>query len=172
MPPKIAISLPVRNVKHSQMHNLSRHGILPPGIHEMDLEGVGRLFGGTSHRLRLFGTLKKYVQQLQTLQIGTALIINGSFVMACVEMPKDIDVILVMPKEWDMTIEKIPTEYYNLLSPVENKTEFAEIHPFLAAESSPLYHSWIRQFSHIKDDWHFMFDIPYNISKGIVRVTL
>ena len=138
----------------------------------MDLEEVGRLFGDTPHRLRLFETLKKYAKQLRTLQIGTALIVDGSFVMTCIETPKDIDVILVMPEKWDMTLEKIPTEYYNLLSPVGNKTEFAEIHPFIVAEHSPLYHSWIRQFSHIKDDWRFMFDIPYNISKGLVRVTL
>jgi hypothetical protein len=154
---------------------ITQYGILPSGIHEMNMEELGNFFCGfpkSPYRLRLFETLKKYVQRLKTLKTGTALIVDGSFVMSCVEMPKDIDLILVMPKKWDQTIERIPQEYYNLLSPVGNKTEFADIHLFVAAEHSPLYHSWIRHFSNIKEDWHFMFDIPYNISKGLVRVTL
>ena len=157
------------------MPELTQYGILPPGIHEMNMDEVGRLFGNipkSSHRLALFEKLTKYIKQLQTLPIGIAIIVDGSFVMTCVEMPKDIDVILVMPKEWSKTIEKISPECYNLLSSMAVEAEFTGIHLFVADEHSPLYHSWIRQFSNIKGDWHFMFDIPYNMSKGLIRITL
>ena len=109
---------------------------------------------------------------MRTLQLGVALIVDGSFIMPCVETPRDIDVILVMPKEWRMAVEKIPPECYNLLSPVRVEAEFDGIHLFVAAESSPLYHSWIRYFSKIKGDWRFVFDIPHNVMKGLVRVVL
>jgi len=157
------------------MPELTQYGILPPGIHEMDMEEVSRLFCGVPsvyHRSRLFENLEKYVKQLQTFQIGTALIVDGSFVMACVEKPADIDIVLVMPKEWDNTIETIPPEHYNLLSPLKAESEFAGIHLFVVAENTPLYHDWIRWLSIIKGDWRFMFDVPQNESKGLVRVTL
>ena len=157
------------------MLETTQYGILPSGIHEMSLEELASLFDGfpkSPCRLRLFETLKKYVQRLQTLKIGTALIVDGSFMMSCVETPKDIDVILVMPKEWDTTLEKIPQEYYNLLSPVGSEAEFAKIHLFIAADHSWEYHEWIRYFSGIKEDWRFIFDIPHNVSKGLIRVML
>jgi len=141
----------------------------------MNLEEVGRLFGNVpkpQYRLRLFETLKRYVGCLQTLQIGIALIVDGSFVMPCVEKPADIDVVLVMPKDWRHTVEKIPLERYNLQSPVRVEAEFTGIHLFAVAENSAEYHEWIRWFAQIKDDWCFMFDIPDNMSKGLIRVTL
>ena len=157
------------------MTERSQHGILSPGIHEMSMEEIGRLFGNVPkprYRLRLFETFQKYVERLQTLHIGIALIVDGSFVMPCVEKPADIDIVLVMPENWRHTIEIIPPEQYNLLSPVRVEAEFTGLHLFAVAENSLEYHGWIRWFSNIKDDWCFMFDIPDNISKGLIRVTL
>gem|GEM_PF-373077 len=157
------------------MPDLSQYGILPPGIHEMDMEEVGKFFGGvpkSPYRLRLFETLKKYVERLRALQIGIALIVDGSFVMTQIEKPADIDVVLVMPEEWEKPIEKIPQEQYNLLSPVNVEDLFIGIHLFVAADNSPMYHEWIRWLSKIKGDWRVMFDIPPNVSKGLIRVTL
>lgn len=141
----------------------------------MDMEEVGRRFGNIPtlpHRLHLFDTLQKYVERLQSLQIGIALIVDGSFVMASIEKPADIDVVLVMPEGWEKPVEKIPQEQYNLLSPVSVENVFVGLHLFVAAENSPLYNSWIRWFSKIKGDWRIMFDIPHNVSKGLIRVTL
>ena len=141
----------------------------------MSLEEIGRFFGSVPippHRLRLFEKLKKYVERLRTLQIGIALIVDGSFIMPCVEMPADIDLILVMPKEWEKTIEKIPPEHYNLLSPIKVEAEFEGMHLFVVAEHSREYHGWIRYFSHIREYWKFRFSIPHDVSKGLVRVTL
>ena len=141
----------------------------------MGLEEVGRLFGNipkSPYRLRLFETLQKYVERLQTLQVGIALIVDGSFIMPSVEKPADIDVVLIMPAEWEKPIENIPQEQYNLLSPVSVEDVFVGLHLFVAAENSSLYHNWIRWFSKIKGDWRIMFDIPHNVSKGLIRVTL
>jgi len=141
----------------------------------MNLEEVGRLFADVPkslHRLRLFETLKKYIECLRTLQIGITLIVDGSFAMTCVDKPADIDVVLVMPKEWERPVEIIPQEQYNLLSPVSVEDVFVGIHLFVAAENSPMYHEWIRWFSKIKGDWRMMFDIPHNVSKGLIKVTL
>ena len=110
------------------MFEITQYGILPPGIHKMNVEEVGKLFGGIPnlpYRLRLFEILKKYVQRLQALSIGIALIVDGSFVMTCVEKPADIDLVLVMPEKWEKPIEKIPQEQYNLPSSVEVEAEFA-----------------------------------------------
>ena len=141
----------------------------------MSMEEVGKLFGNipkSQYRLRLFETLQKYVERLQTLQVGIALLVDGSFAMPCVEKPADIDVILVMPENWEYPIEIIPPEQYNLLSSVRVEAGFAGIHLFVVAENSPEYHDWIRYFSYIKGDWRIMFDIPPNVSKGLIRVTL
>ena len=157
------------------MFEITQYGILSHGIHEMNMEEIGRFFGAvpkSQYRLRLFETLQKYVERLQTFQIGIALIVDGSFAMPCVEKPADIDVILVMPKEWRHPVAKIPPEHYNLLSPVRVEEEFTGLHLFVVAEDSPQYHSWVRWFSRIKGDWRFMFDIPHNVSKGLIRVTL
>jgi len=157
------------------MFEITQYGILPLGIHETNMEEIGRLFGAvpkSQYRLRLFETFQKYVERLQTLQIGIALIVDGSFAMPCVEKPVDIDIILVMPKDWRHTVEIIPPEQYNLLSPVRVEAESAGIHLFAVAENSAEYHGWIRWFSQIKDDWCFMFDIPDNMTKGLIRVTL
>jgi len=157
------------------MLDTTQYGILPPGLHEMGLAEVAKFFGGVpkpSYRLRLFETLSRYVERLRTLQIGTALLIDGSFVMSCVESPADIDVALVMPKEWRHPVEKIPPEQYNLLSPVRVEEEFLGLHLFVVAENSPQYHNWIHWFSKIKGDWRVMFDIPHNVSKGLIKVTL
>jgi hypothetical protein len=141
----------------------------------MTLEEVGRLFGNvpeSQYRLRLFGKLKQYVERLQTLKIGIALIVDGSFAMPCIETPEDIDILLVMPENWDISLEKIPDEYYNLVSTERVEEEFVRLHLFAVAENSQTYHGWIRYFSRIKDDWHFIFDIPLNVSKGLIRITL
>ena len=85
------------------MIEINQHGILPPGIHDMSLDEISLFFGSVSdsrHRSRLFEELKKYVERLRSLRIGVALIVDGSFVMPCVEMPADIDMILVMPENW------------------------------------------------------------------------
>jgi len=157
------------------MSVIAQHGILSPGMHEMDLDEIGRRFGNiprSSYRLRLFENLKEYAKRLQTLQIGIALIVDGSFIMPCVEKPADIDVILVMPENWEHPVEIIPPEQYNLLSSARVGAGFAGIHLFVVAENSPEYYNWISFFSDIKDDWHFMFNIPHNVSKGFIRVTL
>jgi hypothetical protein len=157
------------------MPEITQHGILSPGIHEMTLEEIGRLFGNvpkSSYRLRLFEKLKEYVERLRTLQIGIALIVDGSFAMPCIETPEDIDIVLVMPENWDITLERIPDEYYNVVSSERVEEEFVKIHLFAVAENSPLYHDWLFFFSKIKNDWCVMFDIPPNVSKGHIRITL
>jgi len=157
------------------MIEINQYGILPSGIHDISLDEIGLLFGGVSnsrHRSRLFEELKKYVERLRALRIGVALIVDGSFVMPYVEMPADIDLLLVMPGNWERAIEKIPTEYYNLLSPVRVETEFAEVHLFVVAENSWEYHDWIHYFSNIRAYWKFRFNIPQDVSKGLIRVTL
>ena len=152
------------------MSEITQHGILPPGIHEMKLEEVGKLFGyipGASNRLRLLETLKMYVERLQILQIGIALIVDGSCVMTRVEKPVDIDVVLIMPKEWRHTIETIPPERYNLLSPENVETEFPGIHLFAITEHSPKYYDWIRYFPTSKTTGILCLTFPMTSRKDL-----
>jgi hypothetical protein len=78
--------------------------LLPPGVHDASVKEVEELFGRfqrSDRRPRLFAKLRDYVEELQGAEIPGSIIINGSFVMACVDEPEDIDLVLALPTEWN-----------------------------------------------------------------------
>jgi hypothetical protein len=97
---------------------LDDRNLLPPGIHEASLKEVEEQFARfqkSDRRIALFRKLNDYITALRKAQCGCAVILDGSFVMGCVDGPDDIDLILVLPGGWDWDAELKPYQY-NLVS--------------------------------------------------------
>jgi len=86
--------------------SLDERKLLPAGVHDASLEEVEALFARfqkSERRMRLFGKLRDYLAAVKRAGCGSAVILDGSFVMACVDEPDDIDLALVLPADWDTT---------------------------------------------------------------------
>ncbi|MCI0376828.1 MAG: hypothetical protein L0215_04430 [Gemmataceae bacterium] len=80
--------------------------LLPDGVHDATLKEVEQLFGGfqkCDRRMTLFKKLRDYLAAVKKAGCGTSVIIDGSFVMGCVDGPDDVDLILVLPSDWNGT---------------------------------------------------------------------
>ena len=147
--------------------------LLVPGIHEATLEIVKKHFARfqkTDKRLTLFGKLKEYAAAIQKAGWKCSLIIDGSFVMPAVDEPEDIDLILVLPEDWDMT-EDLKPHLYNLVSKKRVKREYG-IEVFSVPSGSRAELEWIDFFCQVNIKWCQSFNWPSDARKGIVKVAL
>ena len=145
--------------------------LLPEGIHHATMVEIDKHFATfqrSDRRIRLFEHLKRYVREIQTAQWNVSIIIDGSFIMPPVDEPGDIDVILVLPQDWDNDADLRPFEY-NLLSKRVVKREYKFDLVAVRKGSSEEEH-WVRFFSQVKVDWCRMFGWPEDSKKGIVRI--
>jgi hypothetical protein len=104
---------------------LDDEGFLPPGIHDCTLEEVGERFGtlrGSERRGRLFARLQDYVRDLRRTGLAIALLIDGSFVTGRPD-PNDIDLVLVLKRYHDFTVDLRPFEYNTVY---RSATSFSE----------------------------------------------
>jgi hypothetical protein len=149
---------------------LDENGNLLPGLHDATIEQIAATFGShTERRRRLMSNLQRYMQQVQsTGWSNTHVILDGSFVMAGVEQPDDIDLILVFPEGWDSFSEMRPFEY-NLLWKSMVRRGY-EIEVFSVRFNSSDYHYWVEFFGRVNLKWCQQFGLPENARKGIVRV--
>jgi hypothetical protein len=91
---------------------------LPPGVHAALLEEVEEHFARfqkSDRRIKLFQKLCDYLAAVKKTECGTSVILDGSFIMACVDEPDDIDLILILPRNWDAAADLKPYQY-NLVS--------------------------------------------------------
>lgn len=147
------------------------YDLLPPGIHDATLEGVGRRFGAfqvSDRRCRLFAKLKEYVEEVRKAGWNAVLIVDGSFVMAAVDKPEDIDLILVMPEGWDMAEDLKPFEY-NLVSRRVVRRKFG-FDLFEVRPNSPEMRELIEFFSRVSVKWCESLGIPPGTKKCLVRI--
>src|SRR5262245_1676341 len=89
-------------------------GLLVPGTHDATPAEVERAFARfqrSDRRITLFAKLRAYLAELRQTGWACHVILDGSFVMPMVDEPNDIDVILVLPADWDLTRELRPFEY-------------------------------------------------------------
>lgn len=73
-------------------------GLLPPGIHQTDLNGFRErfaIFNRSDRRLRIFDQLERLVKEAKSATIIRRVIVGGSFVTAEPE-PNDFDCVLVL----------------------------------------------------------------------------
>src|SRR5262245_6472470 len=127
-------------------------------------------FQKSDRRIKLFGKLRSYLTELKKTGCGTAVILDGSFVMACVDKPGDIDLILVLPADWEWDADLKPYQY-NLVSKRRVKQEY-RFDLMVVGEGSKDEQEWISFFSQVEPKWCREFGWPKESVKGIVRVTL
>ena len=143
---------------------LNSNGLLPPGIHECTLEEVGDRFGRfqkTSQRCGLFANLEKYVQDVVATGRVEELVIDGSFVTARHD-PNDIDLIVVLAADHDLTADLRPFEY-NVVSKKRVRKAY-KFDVLVALSGSDLYQGYLRFFQQVRN-------APTQ-RKGILRVKL
>jgi hypothetical protein len=147
--------------------------LLPAGVHEASLEEIEEHFARfqkSDRRLKLFRSLREYLSAVKKAACGAAVILDGSFVMACVAEPDDIDLILVLPENWDPTAELRPYQY-NLVSKRRVKRDYG-FDVLVVASGSADEQEWTDFFGQVNVKWCKEFGWPMTSTKGIVRVRL
>ena len=147
--------------------------LLVSGIHDATLAEVEQHFARfqqTDRRMNLFKKLTDYLDSLRRASIGGSLIIDGSFIMPAVDQPEDIDIVLVLPEEWDMTADLRPYQY-NLVSKKRVKQEF-RFDMFAVQKGSLDEQKWVAFFSKVNPKWLAAFSWPDDLTKGLVRIPI
>jgi hypothetical protein len=147
--------------------------LLPAGVHEASMEEIEERFARfqkSERRLKLFRRLREYLTAVAEAACGAAVIVDGSFVMACVDEPHDIDLILVLPENWDTTADLKPYQY-NLVSKRRVKREYG-FDILVVAPGSADEQEWTDFFGQVNVKWCKEFGWPMTSTKGIVRVWL
>ncbi len=153
--------------------NLDERGLLPRGVHDLTLDQIEALFGRfqrSDRRPSLFKKLREYVEELRFTGWKVQLLVDGSFVMGCVDEPEDIDLIVVLPKGWNTAGELRPFEY-NLLSKKRTRRKFG-FDVFAVPKNSRDEREMIRFFQKISPRWAEQLGISSRSRKGLVRVVL
>jgi hypothetical protein len=146
-------------------------GLLPPGVHDATLEEVERAFARfqrTDRRIVLFAGLRAYLAEVRQTGWQCAVVLDGSFVMPMVDEPNDIDLILVLPADWDLTRQLKPFEY-NVVAKAFTKREYA-IEVFTVPAGSDLESRARHLFDQVRPEWCRVFGWPVGSLKGLVRI--
>jgi hypothetical protein len=120
--------------------------------------------------MMLMRRLKEYVAALQQAHLNGSLLLDGSFIMPRVDQPEDIDLVLVLPKDWDLTADLRPYQY-NLVSKRRVRQAYGT-DVFVVSQGSVEEHKWVTFFSQVNPKWCQAFDWPAQVSKGLVRIAI
>jgi hypothetical protein len=89
--------------------------------------------------------------------------------MPKVDEPQDIDIILVLPADWDLTRRDFKLYEYNVLDKKHTKPVLKiEVIPVLP--DSDRYRYYFDLFGKIRIEWCRQFQLPEDARKGIVRL--
>ena len=83
--------------------------------------------------------------------------------------PSDIDLVLVLPEDWDLAGEVSVWEY-NLVDKRRVRQEYG-FHVFAVNAGSDAERTWTTYFQKINPKWEDRFDLPAGGRKGLLRVT-
>ena len=147
--------------------------LLLQGVHEVSMEMVKEHFAKfqrSDRRMKLFGKLTEYLDAVKKAGCGESVIIDGSFVMVCVDEPDDIDVVLVLPVGWDDMADLKPYQY-NLVSTKSVRKAF-RLDVLAVKSGSGREAELIDYFSGVNVKWREKFGWPADSRKGILRVML
>ena len=137
----------------------------------MTLAQIETLFGhfqGSDRRPRLMQKLRQFVAEVRSTGWAVQILLDGSFVMGQVDRPEDIDVIVVLPTDWDFQAELQPFEY-NLLWRKRTQERYG-FDVFSVASGSPKEAQLMEFFQRLRPEWLDQFHLPTELRKGIVRV--
>ena len=138
---------------------LNEHGHLPAGIHDASLDELTERFGQSQRRREILKDFHRYLAELQQWQVAQAILVDGSFVTDIAE-PNDLDLVLVLRDDYDLTQSVSPFEY-NLRSRRRVQRTFG-LDLFVVRPSSVDYDRFVSFFSQVRNH-------PGQI-KGVVRV--
>lgn len=147
-------------------------GLLPDGVHDLSIDQVEELFGqfqGSDRRPRLMRKLRDFLAELARAGWPAEVIVDGSFVMASIDGPEDIDLVVVMPEEWTRESDLKPFEY-NLVSKRRVKSKFG-FDVFAVPSGSEAATEMIDFFSQINTKWFDGGRFEGRLTKGLVRIT-
>lgn len=145
-------------------------GVLPEGLHLCALEEVKVAFGQfrrSDRRPKLTERLTRYIHDARNSGVVSAIVIDGSYVTAKDE-PGDIDLIVALRPDLDLTAEMRPLEYNIQSKPMVRKLYGFDVLP--AVDGSETYQRFLDFFSRVKLD-----DPDQNTSrerKGVLRIEL
>jgi hypothetical protein len=143
---------------------LNKDGLLPEGIHDCTLGEIEARFGsfqGTDHRPRLWAALRAFLRELKAAGLGSALLVNGSFVTAK-PAPEDIDLILVLPAGHDLSRDLSPAEYNVLSSQRVRRRHKLDL--LVTRADSDQYRRYLSLFQQVR--------LEPSKTKGILRIQL
>jgi hypothetical protein len=144
--------------------NLTSEGFLPEGIHDCSLEELRKQFGSfqlSDRRPHLYRRLEEFVQALRNLHTSCFLLVNGSFVSS-EPRPNDIDLILVLPREWDLHADLEPAAY-NLMSKAAVRRTWG-FDLLVARDGTMEYFKYVSFFQRVR--------YRRNARKGILRIKI
>lgn len=145
-------------------------GVLPLGVHQCTFEEVQNAFGRFSRsdqRPRLTHKLKQFITAARRSGIVSAVVVDGSYITAKPE-PGDIDLILVLRADFDVSQELSPIDYN-----IQSKRMVKHLYGFdvfPAIEGSVAYDRYVSDFSRVR------LDDPEQTTtqrhKGLLRIEL
>ncbi len=145
--------------------------LLPEGIHDATLEEVELELGLSKRRRVLFNNLREYISGVRLTGWACQVLIDGSFVMPAVNEPGDIDIILVLPADWDLTRRDFKAYEYNAVDRRHTRRAYKiEVYPVLPDSDQHRY--YLELFTKVRIEWCSKFKLPEDTRKGIVRVKL
>ncbi len=153
--------------------DFDERGLLLPGVHDATLEELDEHFGRfqrTDQRITLFKKLKAYLTDLKNSGIKCSLIIDGSFIMTKVDEPDDIDLVLILPEDWDMEANLRPYQY-NVVSKRRVRQEY-RFDLYSVRQNSTEEQKWIEFFGRVNLKWCDAFNWVRETRKGLVRVSI
>ncbi len=130
--------------------DFNEHGLLPEGIHDCswaELADCFCRFQSSDRRPRLCAGLREFVDHLRVAGLAHSLVIDGSFVTANPQ-PNDIDLILVMPANWNLHADLAP-DSYNLLSNRQVKRRWG-FDILVACEETTEYEQYLDLFQRVR----------------------
>jgi hypothetical protein len=145
-------------------------GVLPTGLHFCTLEEVKAVFGQfrrSDRRPQLTERLARYIQDAQNSGVVSAVVIDGSYVTAK-EEPGDIDLIVALRPDFDLTAEMRPLEYNIQSAPMVRKLYGFDVLP--AVDGSETYRRFLDFFSRVKLNDPDQYSSQEG--KGVLRIEL
>ena len=145
-------------------------GVLPEGLHLCTLEEVKASFiqfRRSDRRPQLTERLTRYAQDAGNSGVVSAVVIDGSYVTDK-EEPGDIDLIVALRPDLDLTAEMRPLEYNVQSKPMVRKLYGFDVLP--AVDGSETYRRFLDFFSRVK-----LGDPDLSASqmrKGMLRIEL
>ncbi|HXE51758.1 MAG TPA: hypothetical protein VN541_02040, partial [Tepidisphaeraceae bacterium] len=148
--------------------DLTEYGLLPPGIHDATVDEIAELFGRfqwSDKRMKLMDRLRDFLTAAWAVDDGLQVLVDGSFIMAKVDAPDDIDLIVALPRGWDIQADVAPFKY-NVVSKRMVRRLFG-FDVLIGVDGQAAIAEAIDFFCRVNTKWVQLLGIPVGTSKGI-----